>query len=151
VTIDDDGLAPSGAPLETTLCLRQVTTDLDAGEEYEVILKGERDQQRTPASLENLSVRSDRSGQLSPLANLVRERIGGFAESLKRFNRLRAITIEVTLADGLALGAALDYLETKVRENLPEQARIDDKGRSRDFHSSNQGCDSSSCLTAIGV
>ena len=42
VTIDDDGLAPSGAPLETTLCLRQVTTYLDAGEEYEVILKGER-------------------------------------------------------------------------------------------------------------
>lgn len=49
-----------GRTLETLLGSRKVTTYIDAGEEYDVILEGERDAQRTPASLENLYVRSAR-------------------------------------------------------------------------------------------
>ncbi len=146
VAIDYEGAADLGVTvgtigrtLETMLGSRQVTTYLEAGEEYDVILEGERDQQRTPTSLENLYVRSDRSGQLIPLASLVRVSEAADSQSLKRFNRLRAITLEANLADGLSLGEALSDLETKVRETLPEQARIDYKGQSRDFRSSNQG------------
>ncbi|WP_295408871.1 efflux RND transporter permease subunit [uncultured Thiocystis sp.] len=128
-----------GRTLETMLGSRKVTTYLDAGEEYDVILEGERAEQRTPGSLENLYVRSDRSGALIPLSNLVRVIESADSQSLKRYNRIRAITIEANLADDLSLGQALTYLESKVREHLPEQARIDYKGQSRDFRASNQG------------
>ncbi|UHD17280.1 efflux RND transporter permease subunit [Thiocapsa bogorovii] len=127
-----------GRTLETMLGSRKVTTYLDAGEEYDVILEGERDEQRTPGSLENLYVRSDRSGELIPLSNLVSVIESADSQSLNRYNRLRAITIEANLDSGLALGDALSYLEAKVAEHLPEQAQIDYKGQSRDFRSSNQ-------------
>ncbi len=127
-----------GRTLETMLGSRKVTTYLEGGEEYDVILEGERDAQRTPASLENLYVRSERSGELIPLANLVRVVESADSQTLNRFNRLRAITIEANLAEGLALGDALAYLEAKVAEHLPEQAQIDYKGQSRDFRTGSQ-------------
>jgi multidrug efflux pump len=128
-----------GRTLETMLGSRKVTTYIDAGEEYDVILEGERDTQRTPAALDNLYVRSERSGELIPLANLVKVTESADSRSLNRYNRLRAITIEANLADGLALGEALDYLEGLVREHLPEQAQVDYKGQSQDFRSSAAG------------
>ena len=128
-----------GRTLETMLGSRQVTTYLDAGEEYDVILEGERDAQRTPASLTNLYVRSERSGELIPLSNLVHVSEIADSKSLNRYNRTRAITIEANLADGLALGDALSYLESKVRKHLPEQAQVDYKGQSADFRESSAG------------
>ena len=128
-----------GRTLETMLGSRQVTTYLDAGEEYDVILEGERDAQRTPASLTNLYVRSDRSGELIPLASLVSVAEIADSKSLNRYNRVRAITVEANLADGLALGDALSYLESKVRQHLPEQAQVDYKGQSADFRESSAG------------
>ncbi len=122
-----------GRTLETLLGSRRVTTFIDDGEEYDVILQGERSAQRTPTSLENIYVRSERSGELIPLASLVK--LEEFADSmtLNRFNRVRAITIEANLADGLAIGDALNHLENLVREHLPENVIIDYKGQSRDF------------------
>ncbi len=128
-----------GRTLETMLGSRKVTTYIDDGEEYDVILEGERDAQRTPASLANLYVRSQRSGELIPLSNLVSIVEQADSQSLNRYNRIRAITLEANLADDLALGDALAYLEAKVRELLPEQAQIDYKGQSRDFRESSQG------------
>jgi multidrug efflux pump len=122
-----------GRTLETMLGSRRVTTYVEAGEEYDVILEGERDRQRTPTSLENIYVRSDRSDVLIPLSNLVT--INEFAGStrLNRFNRIRSITLEANLEDSYTLGAALSYLEDLVRDHLPETAVIDYKGQSRDF------------------
>jgi len=128
-----------GRTLETMLGSRRVTTYLDQGEEYDVILEGERDQQRTPASLENLYVRSAYSDALIPLASLARVIETATSPSLNRFNRIRAITLEASLAPGLALGDALSYLESKVRAHLPQYAQIDYKGQSRDFRSSAEG------------
>ena len=128
-----------GRTLETMLGSRQVTTYIDAGEEYDVILEGERDAQRTPASLDNLYVRSARSGELIPLANLVKISELADSRSLNRYNRLRAITIEANLDDGLALGDAIEYLEGLVQAHLPEQAQVDYKGQSRDFRASASG------------
>ncbi|MGF1642944.1 MAG: efflux RND transporter permease subunit [Thiotrichales bacterium] len=122
-----------GRTLETMLGSRVVTSYIDAGEEYDVILEGERDTQRTPASLEQIYVRSEGSGQLIPMANLVR--LEEFADSnrLNRYNRLRSITLEANLADGLVLGEALAHLESLVREHLPPQVVIDFKGQSQDY------------------
>ena len=128
-----------GRTLETMLGSRKVTTYLDAGEEYDVILEGERDAQRTPASLENLYVRSDRSNALIPLSNLVRVSELADSKSLNRYNRVRAITIEANLSEGLVLGDALAYLEGLAREHLPDQAQIDYKGQSQDFRQSSGG------------
>jgi multidrug efflux pump len=128
-----------GRTLETMLGSRKVTTYMDQGEEYDVILEGERDAQRSPASLENLYVRSERSGRLIPLSSLVRVSEMADSRSLNRWNRLRSITIEASLEPGLSLGAALDHLEGLARAELPEQARIDFKGQSRDFRQAGSG------------
>ncbi|MDT8439570.1 MAG: efflux RND transporter permease subunit [Wenzhouxiangellaceae bacterium] len=122
-----------GRTLESMLGGRRVTTYIDDGQEYDVIIEGERDRQRSPAALENIYVRSERSGELIPLSNLVT--LENFADSntLNRYNRVRAITIEAGLAEGLTLGEALDYLRAKAREVLPEEVIIDYKGQSRDF------------------
>lgn len=128
-----------GCTLETMLGSRKVTTYLDAGEEYDLILEGERDAQRTPASLDNLYVRSERSGQLIPLANLVKITEVADSRTLNRYNRVRAITIEADLEGGLVLGEALDYLEGLVREHLPERVQLDYKGQSEDLRASGSG------------
>lgn len=121
-----------GRTLETMLGSRRVTTFADRGEEYDVILEGDREGLRTPSSLTNLHVRSERTGDLIPLSNLVT--LEEFADSgtLNRFNRTRAITLESHLEEGFSLGEALDYLQALVREHLPE-AVVDTKGQSRDF------------------
>ncbi len=124
-----------GATLESMLGSRRVTTYIDDGEEYDVILEGERDSQRTPTNMSNIYVRAD-SGSLIPLSNLVS--IEEYADSgdLNRYNRVRAITIEAGLEEGLALGEALEYLRDLTRKHLPETAAIDYKGQSLDFQSS---------------
>ena len=122
-----------GRTLETMLGSRRVTTFVERGEEYDVILEGERENQRSFNSLENIYVRSDASGELIPLANLVRLEEFADSNSLNRYNRVRSVTLEADLAEDYALGEALDHLTSLVREQLPPQAVIDFKGQSREF------------------
>ena len=122
-----------GSTLETMLGSRRVTSYIEDGEEYDVIVEGERGDQRTPTDLDNLYVRSQRSGELIPLANMVRLEEVADSIQLNRYNRVRAITIEANLKDGLALGDALAYLDGLVAEHLPGKAIVDYKGQSRDF------------------
>lgn len=122
-----------GRTLETMLASRKVTTFIDRGEEYDVLVEGIRDQQNSPQDLNNIYVRSERSGELIPLANLVSFTEQANSKSLNRYNRARAITLEANLDDTLPLEQALDYLAEQVRDKLPEHAVIDYKGRSLDF------------------
>lgn len=122
-----------GRTLEAMLGSRRATTYIDDGEEYDVIMQGERHEQRTTTSLENMYVRSERSGELIPLANLVTLKEMADASRLNRYNRMRSLTIEANLADNLALGDALAHLNGLVREHLPATAMVDYKGLSRDF------------------
>lgn len=125
-----------GRTLETMLGSRKVTTYIERGQEYDVVLEGERETQKTPTDLENIYVRSTRSNQLIPLSNVVHLTERADSGTLNRYNRVRAFTLEANLADNLALGDALSYLENLVRDNLPETVIIDYKGQSRDFKSS---------------
>ena len=129
-------VAEIGRTLQTMMGGRNVTTYLDRGEEYDVVLEGERDQQRSFNDIENIYVRSQRSGQLIPLSNMVDITEYGAAQTLTRYNRIRAITLEANLAEGYRLGEALTYLEDLARSELPDSATIDYKGQSRDFISS---------------
>ncbi len=127
-----------GRTLETMLGSRRVTTFLEEGEEYDVILEGERDSQRSPVDLQAIYVRSERTAELIPLGNLVTLEEFADSSTLNRYNRVRAITLQANLADNLVLGDALGYLENLVRENLPEQVIVDYKGISRDYKNSSQ-------------
>ncbi len=125
-----------GRTLETMLGSRRVTTYIERGDEYNVILEGERSQQTTPTDLQNIFVRSDRTGELIPLANLVTINEIADAASLTRYNRVRALTIEADLEEGYSLGEALTYLENLARAHLPDTVVIDYKGQSQDYKES---------------
>jgi multidrug efflux pump len=122
-----------GRTLETMLGSRIVTTYLDRGEEYNVILQAGAQERATVDDLNNIHVRSDTTGALIPLSSLVQfqERAGPI--DLKRFDRLRAITLSAGLAPGYSLGEALDWLDEVVREEAPPGGQVNYDGESREF------------------
>jgi len=122
-----------GTTLETMMGGRRVTTFVDRGEEYDVIVEGERAQQRSFDQVKNIYVRSERSGSMIPLSNLVTIKEYGAAKTLTRYNRIRAITLEANLKEGYRLDEALTYLNSMVKKHLPEIAIVDYKGQSRDY------------------
>ncbi|MBZ0266797.1 efflux RND transporter permease subunit, partial [bacterium] len=125
-------LASVGRTLETMLGSRTVTTYVDRGREYDVILQGEDADRASPDDLTNLYVRGS-GNALVPLSNLVTLTEEAGPDELSRFDRMRAITIEAGLAEGVSLGEAVDKLGAKAREALPPAARIDWDGESREF------------------
>ena len=129
-------IAHIGRTLESMLGSRLVTTFMRDGEEYDVIVEGNRDNQSTATDMENLYVRSDRSQQLIPLSNLVSIEEFADASSLNRYNRMRSITLEANLADDYTLGEALDYLNQLAATYLPAEAVISYKGPSLDYQES---------------
>ncbi|MBW6392298.1 efflux RND transporter permease subunit [Billgrantia antri] len=122
-----------GRTLEVMLGGRNVTRYVDNGEEYDVIVEGDRTRQNSPRALDNIQVRSARSGELIPLASLVTLTDFAGASTLNRFNRIRAITIEANLVEGYPLGEALDYLERTAAEILSPEAQTNVAGPSRDY------------------
>jgi multidrug efflux pump len=108
-----------GRTLETMLGSRIVTTFERGGEEYDVILQARTEQRASVGDLDNLYVRSDKSGDLQPLSAMVRvdERAG--PTELRRTDRMRAIELAGSLAPGYALGDAVQYLEKVIREEAP--------------------------------
>ncbi|WP_412501201.1 efflux RND transporter permease subunit [Shewanella chilikensis] len=143
VVIDKDraadlgvSIAHIGRTLESMLGSRLVTTFMRDGEEYDVIIEGNRDSQNTASDMQNIYVRSDRSKQLIPLSNLVSIEEFADASQLHRYNRMRAITLETSLAEGYSLGEALDYLNDLAHTYLPAEALISYKGQSLDYQES---------------
>lgn len=116
--------------LETMLGQRRVTTFVDRGEEYDVIVEGEEKQFQSPTDIDNLYVRSRTTDKLIPLANLLNIAEDATSSRLNRYNRLRSITITANLAEGYALGEALDFLVDVTKNKLPEHVQIDYKGES---------------------
>lgn len=140
ITIDHDRALDLGVShleigeiLEIMLGGKRVTTFLENGEEYDVILEGMRRHQRTVGDLRNVYVRSATAGKLIPLDSLVQIHETSDSRTLNRYNRNRALTIEASLSPDLSLGRALEYLENITREELGEAPRIDYKGESLSF------------------
>jgi multidrug efflux pump len=128
-------LSNIGRTLETILGSRVVTTFIDGGEEYNVILQGSDERRQTPSDLESIYVRSESSGRLIPLSNLIElVEIAGPVD-LRRFDRMRSITISGTINEGYSLGAAITDLESIVEEYLPPSVRLNYDGESRDYKS----------------
>lgn len=125
-----------GQTLESMLGARRVTTYVDRGEEYNVMLQARLEDRASPSDLDNIYVRSSNSGTLIPLSNLVVVKEEAAPRELNRFNRQRAIKITAGLADGYSLGEALAFLENVTRTELPPEASIGYDGQSYEFKKS---------------
>lgn len=122
-----------GSTLETLLASKRASTFVEQGEEYDVLLEGRREQFNNPSDLANVQVRSDSTGALVPLGNLITLSDYADSKTLNRFNRNRAITIEANLEQGFTQDKALVYMEQLVKNQLPETAILDYKGQTRAY------------------
>ncbi|UTW56803.1 efflux RND transporter permease subunit [Kordiimonas sp. SCSIO 12610] len=122
-----------GSTLETMMGGRRVTTFERGGEEYDVILQAEKEDRQQPLDMTNIHVTSSVTGQLIPLSNLVTvEEVSG-AGALRRFNRVRALTISGNVAPGYTLGQVIADVEQMTRDAIPDVTTIDYKGATREF------------------
>ncbi|MBS0224762.1 MAG: efflux RND transporter permease subunit [Proteobacteria bacterium] len=124
-----------GGALQALMGGERMTTFVDDGQEYDVMLQAGRDSRDSIADLNNIQVRS-KTGTLVPLSNLVTLKEIAEPGSLARFNRLRSITISAGLAPGARLGDAVAWAQRTVKESLPEHAQISWKGESRELQQS---------------
>lgn len=131
ITIQDVGLT-----LQTMLASRQVTTYLERGREYDVIMQADAASRATPSDLGQIFLRPREGGKLIPLQALVSISEKGANPDLRRIDRLPAVVISGSLADGYDLGSALAYLNTLAVDTLPPEARLSYQGLSREFQDS---------------
>jgi multidrug efflux pump len=117
--------------LQSLLGSRRVSTYVDRGEEYRVIVQAEAAARATEANLASIYVRS-RTGEVVPLSNLVRVTDAAGARDLGRYNKMRAITLSGGLAPGYPLGEALAFLEEQAAGS-PEVIAIGYRGESQAY------------------
>jgi len=111
---------------------KTVTKYNQLGKEYPIILQADIKNRKNNDSLGKIFVRSDDTGKLISLANLVEFKEEGSAKILARYNRQRAVTISARLVGDYTLSEAIVFLKKTVRENVPE-AGIEWKGKSEEL------------------
>jgi len=121
-----------GTTVSTLFSGKTVTKFNQLGKEYPIILQANIENRKKSESLSKIFVRSDTTGKLISLANLVEFEEVGSAKILARYDRQRAVTISARLIGDYTLSEALGYLEKTVNENVPE-ARIEWKGKSEEL------------------
>jgi multidrug efflux pump len=124
-----------GRTLETLLGGRQVTRFEQNGEQYDVFVQMAAEDRATPQALSTIFLRNSR-GEMIQLSNVATVTESVAPKELKRFNQLRSVTIQASLAPGFAVGEALGFLEAAARDVLPATVQTDLDGASRDFRSS---------------
>jgi multidrug efflux pump len=117
-----------GRTLETLLGGRRATTFIYKGEEYDVMLEGSYADKRSPLDLNNIFVRSERSKELIPLANLVTMEEFADSGTLNRYNRMRSITFDAELATGYSLGEAWSTWSSSFATTCPPAPSSATKG-----------------------
>ena len=126
-------LATIGRTLETVLGSRVVTSYIDRGREYDVILQARNDLRQTSTDLTNIRVRSTRTDELIPLSSVIRLEETSGTMQLSRFNRLRSIKITADLAPGYTMGEAVQWFRDTVARELPPEATLMWDGESAEF------------------
>ena len=121
-----------GSTISTLFSGKTVTKFNRLGKEYPIILQANIENRKRSESLSKIFVRSDTTGKLISVANLVEFKEVGSAKILARYNRQRAVTISARLVGDYTLAEALDYLEKTVNKNVPN-ARIEWKGKSEEL------------------
>jgi len=121
-----------GSTISTLFSGKTVTKFNRLGKEYPIILQADIENRKKSESLSKIFVRSDTTGKLISLANLVEFEEVGSAKILARYDRQRAVTISARLVGDYTLSEALDFIEKTVSKNTPD-ARIEWKGKSEEL------------------
>ncbi|NBJ12921.1 efflux RND transporter permease subunit [Microvirga arsenatis] len=121
-----------GRTLQLMFGETEVSTFVSRGDEYPVIMRARAEDRASPNDLTNTFIRAA-NGELVPLSSFVTLTESAAPQALNRFDRLRSITIQSSLAPGISIGEGLETLQQIVRENLPPEVRIGYTGQSRDF------------------
>jgi len=121
-----------GKTVSTLFSGKTVTKFNRLGKEYPIIIQADIENRKKSESLSKIFVRSNTTGKLISLANLVDLKEVGSAKILARYDRQRAITISARLIGDYTLSDALDFLEETVNKKTPE-ARIEWKGKSEEL------------------
>ncbi len=121
-----------GRTLETLLGGRNVSTFQIGSEQYDVTVTLPPEERTSPDTLNRIFVRG-KDGQMVQLSNIVSARVTVAPRDLRRFNQLRAITIEANLAPGYTLGEAIAAVNQAAAEVLPQDTLTDLTGQAREF------------------
>jgi len=121
-----------GKSLETLYGGKRVTTFNKLGKEYPIILQQYLSDRRNKDGISKIFVRSDTTGKLISLVNLVNFEEEGAAKELARYNRQRAVTISANISENYTLSEAIKYLENIMTEVSP-QSQITWKGKSEEI------------------
>jgi len=118
--------------VQTMFAGKTVTKFNKMGKEYPIILQTAVENRKKSENLAKVFVRSNSTGKLISLSNLVEFKEVGAAKTLSRFDRTRAVTISARLLGNYTLSEAIDYITTTVKANVPE-AGIEWKGESEEI------------------
>ena len=121
-----------GKSLETLYGGKRVTTFNKLGKEYPIILQQYLSDRRNKEGISKIFVRSDTTGKLISLTNLVNFKEEGTAKELSRYNRQRAVTISANISENYTLSEAIKYLENIMAEVSPK-SQITWKGKSEEI------------------
>ena len=121
-----------GKSLETLYGGKRVTTFNKLGKEYPIILQQYLSDRRDKDGISKIFVRSNTTGKLISLVNLVNFKEEGTAKELARYNRQRAVTISANISENYTLSEAIKYLENIMTEVSP-QSQITWKGKSEEI------------------
>ncbi len=121
-----------GETLETLYGGKIVTKFNKLGKEYPIILQQYKDDRKNQQSLSKIFVRSENSGELISIANLVEYKEEGSANKLSRYNRQRAVTISADLSENYTLDQAIKFLEKTMSDIAPDK-QITWKGKSEEL------------------
>ncbi len=121
-----------GQTLETLYGGKTVTKFNKLGKEYPIILQQYLEDRKNKESLSKIFVRSEKTGNLVSLSNLVEFNEKGTASKLSRYNRQRAVTISANISEGYTLAEAINYLEETMTNVAPDK-QITWKGKSEEL------------------
>tara|TARA_Y100001970_G_C14248971_1_gene870380 strand:- start:962 stop:4093 length:3132 start_codon:yes stop_codon:yes gene_type:complete len=121
-----------GKSIETLFSGKTVTKLNDAGKEYPIILQAKLKDRRKTESLSKIFVRSETTGKLISLVNVVRFEEKGSAKLLTRYQRSKSVTLTARLVGGYTLNEALNFIE-KTIDDKASSAGIYYKGKSLDL------------------
>ncbi|PLX34776.1 MAG: multidrug transporter AcrB [Hyphomicrobiales bacterium] len=122
-----------GRTLQYMLASKEVTTYIDRGREYPVIIQARAEDRQNPGDLANIFIRARKSGQLISLGAVASLKEGAAVPTLRRYDRLPSITISGSLAEGYALGTAIQFMQDAAADTLPSEANISFAGLSQKF------------------
>ena len=121
-----------GKTLETLYGGKKITTFNKLGKEYPIIVQQYLSDRRNKNGISKIFVRSETSGKLISLANLVKFKEVGSAKELARYNRQSAVTISANISENYTLTEAISYLENVMAETAPNN-QITWKGKSEEI------------------